>query len=104
MERLAMAHSNESPLVQQSDEYRLEHPNAYIDEWDKASASPHSQPLPRIVSWKQLYDELTVVAEKSALLQSSSKELLTVLQRRAQMELNDAQNAPADRNLDEAPN
>ena len=50
MERLAMAHSNQSPLIQQSETYRREHPNAYIDVWDKVSASSNARPLPRVVS------------------------------------------------------
>jgi hypothetical protein len=101
MERLALAHSNQSPLLQQSKEYASEHPNAYIDVWDKVAESPNARPLPRVVSWAQLYDELTVIAQNSALLQGSSSEMLKTLQRRAQMELNDALDVPLNRHLDE---
>lgn len=44
--------------------------------------------LPRLVNWPQVFDELTQAAERSYMLQGSTKEILAETQQRTQEELN----------------
>ena len=99
IERLTMSHCNLSPLAQESDHYRRDHPNAYADVWDTLAASPNAHPLPAIPNWTQLYDDLTEANDRAYLLQGTTNEILADLQRHAQKDLNKSLNLPEDANI-----
>jgi ABC-type glycerol-3-phosphate transport system substrate-binding protein len=99
IEKLSSLHCNLSPLKDESREYIENHPNPYVDVYEKLAASPNARGLPRIVNWPQILDELTQAAERSYLLQGSTVEILNEIQGRAQKELNKALDVPEDTNL-----
>ena len=104
IEKLASLHCNLSPLAEHSANYFKDHPNAYADVWEALAVSPNARPLPMVPNWPQLFDEMTLVADRSNLLRGSTKEILTTAQRRCQMQLNEALNVPANTNLEAAGN
>ena len=54
IEKLAMEHCNLSPLIEESDDYRQNHPNPYVDVYESLAASPNARALPRLVNWPQV--------------------------------------------------
>ena len=102
IEKLSMLHCNLSPLAQESENYLQNHPNPYVDVYEALAASPNARPLPRLINWPQVADELNQASERSYLLQGSTKQILSEIQIRAQKEVNKALDVPEDTNL--APN
>jgi ABC-type glycerol-3-phosphate transport system substrate-binding protein len=100
IEKLASLHCNLSPLREESRQYIENHPNPYVDVYEKLAAGPNAHGLPRLVNWPQISDELTQAAERSYLMQGSTKEILDEIQLRSQKELNKALDVPPDTNLD----
>jgi ABC-type glycerol-3-phosphate transport system substrate-binding protein len=100
IEKLSSEHCNLSPLAVESREYWDNHPNPYVDVYEELAASPNARPLPRLINWPQIYDELTQVAERSSLLQGTTAQILSEAQERCQKELNKALNVPENTNLD----
>ncbi len=90
IERLSSLHCNLSPLAQESQNYLLNHPNPYVDVYEMLAASPNARPLPRLINWPQIFDDLTQVAERSYMLQGTTAQILADAQRRTQMELDKA--------------
>ncbi len=99
IEKLASLHYNLSPLKEESFEYRDSHPNAYIDVYEKLASSPNARPIPRLINWQQISDELTQAAQRSEELEGTTKEILDQTQARGQRELNKALGLPEDSNL-----
>ena len=99
IEKLASLHCNLSPLAAHSANYFRDHPNAYADVWEALAVSPNARPLPMVPNWPQLFDEMTLVADRSNLLRGTTEEILSTAQRRCQMQLNEALNVPANTNL-----
>lgn len=99
IEKLASLHYNLSPLKEESFEYRDSHPNAYIDVYEKLASSPNVRPIPRLINWQQISDELTQAAQRSEELEGTTKEILDQTQARGQRELNKALGLPEDSNL-----
>jgi ABC-type glycerol-3-phosphate transport system substrate-binding protein len=99
IEKLSSLHCNLSPLKDESREYIENHPNPYVDVYEKLAASPNAMGLPRVVNWPQIYDELTQAAERSYLMQGSTTDILDEIQVRCQKELNKALDVPEDTNL-----
>ena len=99
IEKLASLHCNLSPLKDESADYIRNHPNPYVDVYEKLAASPNARGLPRLVNWPQISDELTQAAERSYLLQGSTADILNEIQVRSQKELNKALDVPQDTNL-----
>lgn len=87
IEQLSSLHCNLSPLRDQSEEYRRYHPNPYVDVFETLASSPNARPLPRIINWPKVADELGQSAERSALLHGTTREILTRAQARAQQAL-----------------
>jgi ABC-type glycerol-3-phosphate transport system substrate-binding protein len=100
IEKLSSDHCNLSPLAVESPEYFQNHPNPYVDVFEKLASSPNALGLPRLINWPQVGDELKQVGERSYLLQGSTQQILTDVQKRAQQELNKALDVPADTNLE----
>ncbi len=99
IEKLASLHCNLSPLKEESREYLENHPNPYVDVYEKLAASPNAQGLPRLVNWPQISDELTQAAERTYLMQGSVVDILNDIQARTQKELNKALDVPDNTNL-----
>lgn len=100
IEKLASLHYNLSPLLNESREYKENHPNPYVDVYEKLAASPNAHGLPRVINWPQIADELTQAAERSYLLQGSTTEILNDIQTRSQKELNKVLGVPENTNVD----
>jgi ABC-type glycerol-3-phosphate transport system substrate-binding protein len=102
IEKLASLHCNLSPLAKESADYLLNHPNPYVDVYEELAASPNARPLPNMINWPQVEDELTQVAERSYMVESTTDKILANAQYRVQKELNRALGVPEDRYLDTA--
>ncbi len=100
IEKLASLHCNLSPLAEHSANYFKDHPNAYADVWEDLALSKNARPLPMVPNWPQLFDEMTLIADRSNLLRGTTKEILATAQLRCQKQLNEALNVPANTNLD----
>ncbi len=100
IEKVSSEHCNLSPLAAESPEYLQNHPNPYVDVFEALAASPNARPLPRLIDWPQIADELEQVAEHSYLLEGTTAQILSAAQVRCQKELNKALNVPQDTNLD----
>jgi ABC-type glycerol-3-phosphate transport system substrate-binding protein len=94
IEKLASEHCNLSPLIEESDDYRQNHPNPYVDVYEMLAASPNARALPRVVNWPEIFDELTQAAERSYMLQGTTQQILAETQSRAQHELNKTLDLP----------
>jgi ABC-type glycerol-3-phosphate transport system substrate-binding protein len=99
IEKLASLHYNLSPLKEESRQYRDSHPNAYIDVYEKLASSPNARPIPRLINWQQISDELTQAAQRSEELDGTTREILDQVQARGQRELNKALGVSEDTNL-----
>jgi|GEM_PF-361084 ABC-type glycerol-3-phosphate transport system substrate-binding protein len=100
IEKVSSEHCNLSPLAVESPEYFQNHPNPYVDVFEALAASPNARPLPRLIDWPQIADELEQVAEHSYLLEGTTAQNLSAAQVRCQKELNKALNVPENTNLD----
>ena len=100
IEKISSEHCNLSPLLVESKEYLENHPNPYVDVYEKLAASPNARPLPRLINWPQISDELTQIAERSYMLKGSTADILNEEQVRCQKELNKALDVPENTNLD----
>jgi ABC-type glycerol-3-phosphate transport system substrate-binding protein len=94
IEKVASEHCNLSPLIEESDDYRRNHPNPYVDVYETLAASPNARALPRLVNWPEIADELTQAAERSYMLEGSTQQILAETQSRAQHELNKTLDLP----------
>ncbi|RYX83601.1 extracellular solute-binding protein [bacterium] len=84
MEKLCMMHCKNSPLRKVSDNFRLHHPNPYIDVFEKLASSPHAQTVPRLALWPEVADELNNVAQRVYLLEAKPEDALREAQTRLQ--------------------
>jgi spermidine/putrescine-binding protein len=100
IEKLASLHCNLSPLKEESREYIDNHPNPYVDVYERLAASRNARGLPRLVNWPQVSDELTQAAERSYMMEGSTAEILNEIQARTQKELNKVLDVPEGTNLD----
>ena len=90
MEHLCSMHGVISPLRATTAAYLRDHPNPYIDVYERVAASPDARPLPAIPNWPQISDELTVVGQRVYLLDGATRQVLADAQRRGQAELDEA--------------
>ena len=86
MEHLCMMHSTNSPLRKVSRNFLDHSPNPYIDVFEKLARSPNAHAWPRIPIIRQFNNEMTVAAERVALLQATPRQALAEAQRRLQRE------------------
>jgi len=63
-----------------------------VDVYEALAASPNARPVPPLINWPQISDELTQVSERSYLLQGTTAQILETAQERGQRELNKALN------------
>ena len=84
MEKLCSLHCKNSPLRRVSEEFIRNHPNPYIDVFEKLSASPNAHGIPRVPIWPEVNEELGVAVQKVYLLEATPEEALRESQARLQ--------------------
>ena len=82
MERLCSLHCKNTPLSHHSDTWYADHPNPYVDIFDRLASSPNARTLPPIPTWSMVTDELGAVIQRVALLKQDSKPALDEAQQR----------------------
>lgn len=87
MEKLVSMHCKNSPLKQMSPDYIRNHPNPYIEVFEELASSPNARGLPPVPVWPAIAQELSRVAEKVYLDQSTPADALREAQARAQAEV-----------------
>jgi ABC-type glycerol-3-phosphate transport system substrate-binding protein len=78
MERLCRKHCKNSPLRSVSEGFVRDHPNPYIDVFERLAASPNARSVPQCPILKEVNDELTAVAQSITLLETDA---ISALQR-----------------------
>ena len=89
MEKLTSMHCKNSPLRQVSANFLRNHPNPYIDVFEKLAASPNAHGVPSVPIWPEVADELNVAVQKVYLLESTPEQALAESQLRLQAKLDD---------------
>lgn len=84
MEELVSLHCKNSPFRVQSAGYIANHPNPYIETFEKLADSPHAVHLPKAPVWAEIDAELTAVSERILLGQATPEELLPATEKRCQ--------------------
>ena len=84
MEKLNSLHCKNSPLAKVSREFIENHPNPYIDVFERLAASPNAYPLPEVGVWPQIADELNAAIQRVYLQRATPQEALDYAQKRAQ--------------------
>src|SRR5688572_25557331 len=84
MEKLCQLHCKNSPLTKVSENFYKNHPNPYVDVFDRLAASPNARTLPQIPIMPQVLDELTALSQRISLLEAEPKDALAELQVRLQ--------------------
>lgn len=84
MEKLCSLHCKNSPLAQVSADFIDNHPNPYIDVFERLAASENARGIPPIGIWPQLGDELNVAIQRLSLLKATPKEALREAQERVE--------------------
>ena len=80
-----MLHCKNSPLAKVSKNFLDNHPNPYIDVFEKLSASPNAHPVPSIPIWPEIGDEISNTAQRVYLLEAEPKQALAEAQARLQL-------------------
>lgn len=87
MEKLCSSHSKNSPLRKVSERFLREHPNPYVDVFERLAASPKAYQFPRCPIMPEVMDELKTVTEKVTLLKQTPREALAEAESRLQAKL-----------------
>jgi ABC-type glycerol-3-phosphate transport system substrate-binding protein len=70
MEKLCRLHCKNSPLSVVSDAFMQNHPNPYIDVFERLACSPNARSVPQCPIWPEIADEMTVLAQRLAMAQT----------------------------------
>jgi multiple sugar transport system substrate-binding protein len=84
MESLCIMHCKNSPLVAVSEHFLTQHPNPYIDVFERLARSPNARGAPQIPILPEVIDELTIVAQRLTLLETDPATALRDAQDRLQ--------------------
>jgi multiple sugar transport system substrate-binding protein len=84
MEKLCIMHCKNSPLAAVSEHFLTQHPNPYIDVFERLARSPNAHGAPQIPILPEVIDELTTVAQRLTLLQTDAATALAEAQDRLQ--------------------
>jgi ABC-type glycerol-3-phosphate transport system substrate-binding protein len=98
MEKLCSLHCKNSPLRKVSAAFIQNHPNPYIDVFQRLAASPHAQGVPPVPIWPEVADELSNTAQRVYLLQATPEQALADAQARLQAKLDDFRARQRERN------
>jgi maltose-binding protein MalE len=82
MERLCTSHCKNSPLAKASESFIANHPNPYLDVYERLTASPNAHSVPQIPIFQEVRDELNSVAQRVTLLQADAPTALLEAQAR----------------------
>jgi multiple sugar transport system substrate-binding protein len=74
MEHLCSLHCKPSPLSKVSEKFVQDHPNPYIDIFERLERSPNAHPVLQTPVLTEMRDELTAMTDRMALLQGSPME------------------------------
>jgi multiple sugar transport system substrate-binding protein len=85
MEKLNSLHCKNSPLAKVSDKFIENHPNPYIEVFEKLATSPNAHGVPHIPIWAEVNDELSNVAQRVSLVEAAPEDALKEAQARLQM-------------------
>jgi multiple sugar transport system substrate-binding protein len=89
MERLCSAQCKNSPLADVSADFIEHHRNPYIDVFERLAASPNACSMPPIPIFQVVHDELDVVSQRLALLQTDATTALKEAQSRVDAKYSD---------------
>jgi ABC-type glycerol-3-phosphate transport system substrate-binding protein len=90
MEKLCSLHCKNSPLAKVSKQFIENHPNPYIEVFERLAASPNARPVPPVPIWPEINDVIgRDVGQKVALLQSKAADALAAAQKRLEQRLED---------------
>jgi multiple sugar transport system substrate-binding protein len=84
-EKLNMLHCKPSPLARVSEHFLHDHPNPYIDVFERLCRSPNAYRVPQIPIWSEVGDELTVATQKVFRHEMTAEEALHQAQQRMQL-------------------
>jgi len=84
IEKLCKLHCKFSPLAKVSPEFYKDHPNPYVDVFDRLTASKNARALAQIPIMPQVLDELTALSQRISLLEVEPRVALAELQERLQ--------------------
>lgn len=83
MEKLCSLHCDNSPLAKVSREFIENHPNPYIDVYERLARSPNAHGVPPIAIWPVVSDELQNAATRVYMLEATPEQALKDAQARA---------------------
>lgn len=83
-EKLSTLHSNNCQLAHVSRGFIENHPNPYIEVYQKLAASPHARAIPSVPIWPEVFKELTDTAQNIALDGADPATALAAAQQRMQ--------------------
>lgn len=81
MEKLSTLQCKNSPLAKVSDAFLQNHPNPYVDVFERLAESPNAVPTPQCPISRELGDELNVVALDVSTGRSTARDALTRAQK-----------------------
>jgi multiple sugar transport system substrate-binding protein len=84
-EKLNMLHCKPSPLARVSEHFLHDHPNPYIEVFERLCNSPNAYRVPQIPIWAEVGDELTVASQKVFRHEMTAEEALHEAQQRMQL-------------------
>jgi len=87
MERINSMHCKNSPLTNVSESFLDNHPNPYIDVFDKLASSPNARGVPQTPVWPEINDELSNASQRVYLLEAPTQQIMAEAEKRAQEKL-----------------
>ncbi|HEX8234321.1 MAG TPA: extracellular solute-binding protein [Abditibacteriaceae bacterium] len=84
MEKLCMLHCKNSPLAKVSRNFLQNHPNPYIEVFERLASSPNARTITSLGIWPEVNDELNNVAQRVYLLEARPADALRDAQNRLQ--------------------
>ncbi|HVK06330.1 MAG TPA: ABC transporter substrate-binding protein [Armatimonadaceae bacterium] len=82
MEKLCSLHCKNSPLAKVSERFLREHPNPYIDVFEKLASSPNARPVPPVPIWPEVNEEMNNTIQRIYLLEAEPEAALKESQAR----------------------
>lgn len=84
MEKLNKLHCKNSPLANVSSDFLEHHPNPYVDVFERLSMSPNAKACPQIPIMPEVFEELNVLSQQTALMRVDPAQALAEMQVRLQ--------------------
>jgi len=87
MEKLCSLHCKNTPLARHSENWQKNHPNPYVDVFDRMASSPHAYTVSPVPIWPEVGEELGAMFQRVALLEQEPRAALEEAQTRLQAKL-----------------